>query len=108
VAIAEATASTHVNRAAPADGAACAAAEKHKVAKYKEVMRLSPTKQFIPFIMEANGRLGKEAQKLLIALSFAIVRMENKHPEGTEAFRFAAGKEKHFRKRRLSVASSDG
>jgi hypothetical protein len=32
--------------------------------------------------MEANGRLGKEAQKLLIALSCAIVRMENKHPEG--------------------------
>jgi hypothetical protein len=61
------------NRAASADGAACAAAEKHKVAKYKEVMRLSPTAQFIPFIMEANGRLGKEAQKLLIALSCAIV-----------------------------------
>jgi hypothetical protein len=40
--------------------------------------------------MEANGRLGKEAQKLLIALSCAIVRMENKHPEGTDAFRFAA------------------
>jgi hypothetical protein len=31
--------------------------------------------QFIPFIMEANGRLGKETQKLLIALSCAIVRM---------------------------------
>jgi hypothetical protein len=45
------------------------------------------TAQFIPFIMEANGRLGKEAQKLLIALSCAIVRMENKHPEGTDAFR---------------------
>jgi hypothetical protein len=40
------------------------AAEKHKVAKYKEVMiRLSPTAQFIPFIMEANRRLGTEAQK---------------------------------------------
>jgi hypothetical protein len=45
------------------------------ILKYKEVMRLSPTAQFIPFIMEANGRLGKEAQKLLIALSCAIVRM---------------------------------
>jgi hypothetical protein len=73
---AEATASTHVNRAASADGAACTAAEKNKVAKYKEVMRLLPTAQFIPFIMAANGRLGKEAQKLLIALSCAIVRME--------------------------------
>jgi hypothetical protein len=108
VAIAEATASTHGKRAAAADGAACAAAEKHKVAKYKEVMRLSPTAQFIPFIMEANGRLGKEAQKLLIALSCAIVRMENKHPEGTDAFRFAAGKEKHFWMRRLSVALQKG
>jgi hypothetical protein len=68
-------------------------------------MRLSPTAQFIPVIMEANGRsLGKEAQKLLIALSCATVRMENKHPEGTDAFRFAAGKEKHFWMRRLSVA----
>jgi hypothetical protein len=56
VAIAEAAASTHVNRAASADGAACAAAEKHKVAKYKEVMRLSPTAQFMPFIMEAIHR----------------------------------------------------
>jgi hypothetical protein len=103
VAIAFATASTHVNRAAPAGGAARAAAEKHKVAKYKEVMRLSPTTQFNPFIMEANGRLRKEAQKLLIALSFAIVRMENKYPEGTDAFRFAAGKEKHFGMRRLQL-----
>jgi hypothetical protein len=40
--------------------------------------------------MEANGRLGKEAQKLLIALSCAIVRMENKHPEGTDTSRNAA------------------
>jgi hypothetical protein len=31
--------------------------------------------------------------------------MENKHPEGTDAFRFAAGKEKHFWMRRLSVAA---
>jgi hypothetical protein len=54
--------------------------------------------------MEANGRLGKEAQKLLIALSCAIVLMENKHPEGIDAFRFAAGKAKHFWMRRLSVA----
>jgi hypothetical protein len=78
VAIAEATASTHVHRAASADGAACAAAEKHKVVKYKEVMRLSPTTQFIPFIVEANGRLGKEAQKLPIALEAdlpVVVRM---------------------------------
>jgi hypothetical protein len=58
--------------------------------------------------MEANGRLGKEAQKLLIALSCAIVRMENKHPEGTDAFGFAAGKEKHFWMRRLSVALQKG
>jgi hypothetical protein len=57
VAIAEATASTHVNRAASADGTACAAAEKHKVTKYKEVLRLSPTTPFIPFIMEAHDRL---------------------------------------------------
>jgi hypothetical protein len=56
------------------------------------------------FIMEANGRSGKQAQKLLIALSCPIVRMENKHTEGTDAFRFAAGKEKHFWMRRLSVA----
>jgi hypothetical protein len=75
VAIAEATASTHLHRAASADGAACAAAEKHKVVNYKEVMRLSPTTQFIPFIMEANG---KEAQKLPIALEAdlpVVVRM---------------------------------
>jgi hypothetical protein len=69
-------------------------------------MRLLPTAQLIPFIMDENdGRFGcKEARKLLIALSCAIVRMENKHPEGTDAFRFAAGKEKHFCMRRLSVA----
>jgi hypothetical protein len=56
-----------------------------------EMIRLSPTAhvQFIPFVMEANDRLGKEAQKLLIALSGAIVRMENKYHEGTDAFRFA-------------------
>jgi hypothetical protein len=53
--------------------------------------------------MEANGRLGKEAQKLLIALSCAIVRMENKHPEGTDAFRFAAGKEKKKKNLRLKT-----
>jgi hypothetical protein len=63
------------NRAASADGAACAAAEKHKVAKYKEVMRLSPTAQFIPFIMEANGRLGKEAQKLLLHVSLFYLEL---------------------------------
>jgi hypothetical protein len=34
--------------------------------------------------------------------------MENKHPEGTDAFRFAAGKEKHFWMRRLSVALQKG
>jgi hypothetical protein len=33
--------------------------------------------------------------------------MENKHPEGTDAFRFA-GKEKHFWMRRLSVALQKG
>jgi hypothetical protein len=82
--------------------------QKHKVAKCKEVMRLSPTAQFIPFVMEENGRLGKETRKLLIALSCAIVRMENKHPAGTDAFRFAAGKEKHFWMRRLSVPLQKG
>jgi hypothetical protein len=30
--------------------------------------------------------------------------MENKHPDGTDAFRFAAGKEKQFWMGRLSVA----
>jgi hypothetical protein len=34
--------------------------------------------------------------------------MENKHPEGTDAFRFAAGNEKHFWMRRLSVALQKG
>jgi hypothetical protein len=34
--------------------------------------------------------------------------MENKHPEGTDAFRFAAGKEKHSWMRRLSVALQKG
>jgi hypothetical protein len=58
--------------------------------------------------MEANGRLGKEAQKLLFALPCAIVRMENKHQEGTVAFRFAAGKEKHFWMHRLSGALQKG
>jgi hypothetical protein len=34
--------------------------------------------------------------------------MENKHPEGTDAFRFAAGKEKYFLMRRFSVALQKG
>jgi hypothetical protein len=79
VVIAQATVRlTSTGQPRPVDGAACAAAEKNNVAKYKEVMRLSPTAQLIPFIMEANGRLGKEAQKLLIALSCAIPHGEQK------------------------------
>jgi hypothetical protein len=39
----------------------------------------------ITLILEANGRLGKEAQKLPTAFSCAIVRMVNKHPKGTDA-----------------------
>ena len=58
--------------------------------------------------MEANGRLGVEAQKLLIALSCDIVRMEGKYQEGTDAFKFAAGTEKHSWMRRLSVALQKG
>jgi hypothetical protein len=44
---------------------------KNQTAKYKEVMRLSFTAQFIPFVMEANGRLGEEAQKLVRLLNRA-------------------------------------
>jgi hypothetical protein len=33
-----------------------------KVAKYKEVMRLSPTEQFISFLMEANGLRQRSAE----------------------------------------------
>jgi hypothetical protein len=88
VAIAElATASTHVlcNLTVLTDYRLRAAAEKKKVAKYKDFMRLSPTCRFLPFVMEANGRLGNEAQKLLIALSCAIVRMESQHQESINA-----------------------
>jgi hypothetical protein len=39
----------------------------------------------------------------------AWIRLDNKHPEGTDALiRFAAGKEKHFWMRRLSVALQKG
>jgi hypothetical protein len=82
--------------------------EKITVAKSKEIIRLSPTAEFIPFVMEANGRLCKETLKLLIALSCGIVRMEGKYQEGIDANRFAAGKQKHFWMHRLSVALQKG
>jgi hypothetical protein len=75
VAIAEAKASTQVDRAASINGAPCVAAEKYNVAKYKEVVILSPTAQFIAFIVEADDRLSKEAQKLLIACDVCVVQV---------------------------------
>jgi hypothetical protein len=58
--------------------------------------------------MEPNDRLGKDAQTLLIGSLCAIVRMENKYQEGTDAFRFAAGKVKHFLDATIANCSSEG
>ena len=73
-------------------------------------MQAAPTTRFIPFVVEANGRFAVEAQKLLIDLScaIAITRMDGRFEEGSDAFKLAAGKEKHFWMRKLSVALQKG
>jgi hypothetical protein len=72
-------------------------------------MQAAPTVWFIPFVVEpCNDHFAVKAQKLLIDLSYAITRMDRRFEEGSEPFKLAAGEEKHFWMRKLSVALQKG
>ena len=72
VSIVDPTVSTYisVHKSDSIEGAACAAKEKQKMAKYGQRCQNNfTTGQFIPFVMESTGRLGNSARQFLKAVA---------------------------------------